>query len=206
MIDGAIHGVLSMGTVNSADGITRGLYVPVAQYKDWIAETIGDDSGFVSPQGESGNTDAPVDEDKIVDAEVPAKTPSETDNTTDKEDTNKDTTDTTATTTPTTQPTDTDSDRDTDSTASEDTDDDGYITEELPLTPGTVVSDNSSVQGDASATSTPSKTVEKNADTPQKKTPQAHSASSKDKASGPMVKTGGAAESASFFSKIKALF
>ena len=192
IIDGAVHGVLSMGTVPSEGEVSQGLYMPTAQYKDWIAQTIGQDGSFTSPSGaQPGKTDAPSAQDPVVEAEVPAKDPSGSDDkgtvaelpTTSTQDPGKDSTDK----------------RDTNKTI---VDDDGYIEDEFPLTPGTVIpqaenttdqninQDNQPVQTTSNKEANQAKPVS----APKVATP------------GPKVNTGGDVEGASFFTKVKSLF
>ena len=201
IIDGAIHGVLSMGTIpHSPEEKPRGLYMPTAQYKDWIAQTIGNPDAFTNTQGvDPEKQEVPTKENPVVDAEIPAKDPnfSGRDNAGGNTGGSTDT----STTTPTTT-----SERDT-SSDNTNVDDDGYITEELPLTIGTVVpqpeseTDQNVNQG--------IQTAQQPSQAPQaaeKKRPAQPASQGEKKPAGPMVKTGGEGKSASFFSKVASLF
>lgn len=75
IINNAIHGVLSMGTLPKNDGdVRQGLYMPVANYQDWIKATIQSDDSFINTPGTTpGDAQSQTEDKAPIDAEVPAE-------------------------------------------------------------------------------------------------------------------------------------
>lgn len=220
IIDDAVYGVLSMGTIPDEGEVSHGLYMPVAQYKDWIENTIEQSDSFVTTPGtDSGNTQPPQEDDKVVDAQVPTEDDDSTSK--DKDLTEKTPSQKTRTSTPhTTKPS---SSKKTSTSKGTHSNDDG-ITEATVINPPEEGSSDAIPVGDATVAGNTAVGGLGNAATGEPgdistdgvkddnsgivSSPEENTVhnESEDDAVGPIVKTGGNVEQKSFFSKIKDLF
>ena len=183
VIDDALYGVLSMGTIPEQGEESHGLYMPVAQYKEWIEDTIEQNDSFISTPGADPKNNQPQENGKTVNAQIPTE---EDVNSKDKSSSHvsKSSSSKDASTDEGTQ---SDSDRTTDATVINTPSEQGsYI--DTPID-GNVVEN--SIEDSSISSSSPE-------DNDQ--------GDSENVAAGPTVKTGGSVEQRSFFSKIKALF
>lgn len=208
IIDNAVYGVLSMGTIPEEGEVSHGLYMPVAQYKEWIEKTIEQNDSFVAAPGtDSGNTQPPQEDDKVVDAQVPTED--------DDSSKNNDLTESTPsqkTKTSTSHTTKPSSSKGASTSKGTHSNDDG-ITEATVINPPEEGSSETIPVGDATVAGNTTvgvngvknTTVGNNGivSSPEERT--IHS-ESEDDTVGPIVKTGGNVEQKSFFSKIKDLF
>lgn len=215
IIDDTVYGVLSMATIPDEGEVSHGLYMPVAQYKDWIENTIKQSDSFVStPGSDSGNTQ-PQEDGGTVDAEVP----------TEEDDSNGDKS-STPSTSHTTKPS---SSKKASTSEGTHNNDDGGITEATVINPPEEDSSEAIPVGDATVagnttvgnngvgnatlggngvenTTLGGNVVEdNNSAAPVSEEDDVYS-ESEDDVVGPTVKTGGNVEQKSFFSKIKNLF
>lgn len=220
IIDDTVYGVLSMATIPDEGEVSHGLYMPVAQYKEWIENTIKQSDSFVStPGSDSGNTQ-PQEDGGTVDAEVP----------TEEDDSNGDKS-STPSTSHTTKPSSSKPSSSKKASTSEGThnNDDGGITEATVINPPEEDSSEAIPVGDATVAGNTTVGGNRIEDTtlggngventtlggnvaednnnaaPVLEEDNIHN-ESEDDAVGPTVKTGGNVEQKSFFSKIKNLF
>lgn len=225
IIDDTVYGVLSMATIPDEGEVSHGLYIPVAQYKEWIEKTIEQSDSFVStPGSDSGNTQ-PQEDGGTVDAEVP----------TEEDDSNGDNS-STPSTSHTTKPS---SSKKSSTSKGTHNNDDGGVTEATVINPpeedssetipvgdatvagnttvggnvventtlGGNVAGNTTLGSNGMGNTTPEGGVaeDNNSAAPVSEEDSIHN-ESEDDAVGPTVKTGGNVEQKSFFSKIKNLF
>lgn len=190
IINNALHGVLSMGTLPKNDGdIRQGLYMPVANYQDWIKATIQSDDSFINTPGTTpGDAQAQTEDKTPINAEIPAEDVP----TTVDENVTSNTRGSMAS--GNTSGSSQRNDRDDNDTQTETQTETPSATTTTPTqsTPG--VSASISAQGSMSVQRTPQNTA--NAATPAKAGDEV----------GPKVNTGGQAQSQSFFQKVWALF
>lgn len=73
VIDDALYGVLSMGTIPEQGEESHGLYMPVAQYKEWIEDTIEQNDSFISTPGADPKNNQPQENGKTVNAQIPTE-------------------------------------------------------------------------------------------------------------------------------------
>lgn len=73
VIDDALYGVLSMGTIPEQGEKSHGLYMPVAQYKEWIEDTIKQNDSFISTPGADPKNNQPQENGKTVNAQIPTE-------------------------------------------------------------------------------------------------------------------------------------
>lgn len=73
VIDDALYGVLSMGTIPEQGEKSHGLYMPVAQYKEWIEDTIKQNDSFISASGADPKNNQPQESGKTVKAQIPTE-------------------------------------------------------------------------------------------------------------------------------------
>lgn len=209
IINDAVYGVLSMGTIPDEGEVSHGLYMPVAQYKDWIEKTIEQSDSFVAAPGtDSGNTQPPREDDKVVDAEVPIK-----EDPSNRDTSNEDKSSQPSTTTQTEKPSSSHK-----SSADKGTqDDDSKVTDATVINPPedtdeAVVVGNGTIPGNTTTgnttignTSAGNTTV---GGSTVNSTEDSNSVddSAEEEAVGPTVKTGGTVQGKSFFAKVKQLF
>lgn len=184
VIDDALYGVLSMGTIPEQGEESHGLYMPVAQYKEWIEDTIKQNDSFISTPGADPKNNQPQENSKTVNAQIPTE---EDVNSKDKSSVSHVSQSSSSKDTSTDKGTQSDSDRTTDATVINTPSEQGsYI--DTPID-GNVV-ENSIEDSSISSTSQEDSTQDE----------------SEDNSAGPTVNTGGSVEQRSFFSKIKSLF
>lgn len=218
IIDDTVYGVLSMATIPDEGEVSHGLYIPVAQYKEWIEKTIEQSDSFVStPGSDSGNTQ-PQEDGGTVDAEVP----------TEEDDSNGDKS-STPSTSHTTKPSSSRKASTSEGTHNDNNNDDGITeatvinppeedsSEAIPVGDATVAGNttvgsngvgNTTLGGNGTEGTTLGGSVaeDNNSAAPVSEEDNIHNESEEDDAVGPTVKTGGNVEQKSFFSKIKDLF
>lgn len=183
IINDAVYGVLSMGTIPEEGEVSHGLYMPVAQYKEWIEKTIEQSDSFITAPGEDSGNTQPQEDGGVVDAEIPTNedksSRSSTSQTANPSSSHKSSSD---------KGTQDDYSKVTDATvinSPEDTDE-------------AVVASNGTDPGDDTTTASDS-TVNDIEDSSE-------NSSIEDEDVGPTVKTGGKVQGKSFFAKVKQLF
>lgn len=73
VINDTLYGVLSMGTIPEQGEKSHGLYMPVAQYKEWIEDTIEQNDSFISTPGADPKSNQPQENGKTVNAQIPTE-------------------------------------------------------------------------------------------------------------------------------------
>ena len=183
VIDDALYGVLSMGTIPEQGEESHGLYMPVAQYKEWIEDTIEQNDSFISTPGADPKNNQPQENGKTVNAQIPTE---EDVNSKDKS-----------------------SSHVSKSSSSKDAStDEGTQSDGSSVTNATVINTPSEqgsytdipIDGNVAENSIEDRSISSSS---QEDNDQDELG---DVAAGPTVKTGGSVEQRSFFSKIKALF
>lgn len=183
VIDDALYGVLSMGTIPEQGEESHGLYMPVAQYKEWIEDTIKQNDSFISTPGADPKNNQPQENSKTVNAQIPTE---EDVNSKDKSSVSHVSQSSSSKDTSTDKGTQSDSDRTTDATVINTPSEQGSYTD-IPI--------DGNVAENSIEDSSISSSLQEDNDQDELG----------DVAVGPTVKTGGNVEQRSFLSKIKAL-
>lgn len=217
IIDDTVYGVLSMATIPDKGEISHGLYMPVAQYKEWIEKTIEQNDSFVTASGEDSGNAQPQEDGGTVDAEVPTKEDTSNGDTPSEDESSQPSTSQTAKPSTshkssTNKGTQVDDSRVTDATVinpPEDTDEAvvvGNGTVPGVTTTGNTAAGNTAAGSTTTGSATAGNTTEGGSTVDSTEDRNSVNDSAEEEAVGPTVKTGGKVQGKSFFAKVKQLF
>lgn len=201
IIDDTVYGVLSMGTIPEEGEVSHGLYMPVAQYKEWIEKTIEQSDSFVTVPGEDSGNTQPQKDGGDVDAEVPTKEDTSNGDTSNGDKSSQ------PSTSQATKP----------SSSHKSSSDKGTQVDDSKVTDATVINPPEDTEeaivvgnGDTPGITTTGNTSAENTTVDGSAVNNTGDSNSVDdsaeEAVGPTVKTGGTVQGKSFFTKVKQLF